>query len=289
MRASGRPAIAAFWCVGDDTDHDEVRFASWPRRGSPPRRIRDEIRAGGARIGGLPRGRFDPILRHLREDWPAAELWDGFGRLFDPSGPPTWTSFLREALDLLAGEEPLLFVDGDDPEVIDASQDWLRRFLPERKRLAAEIEERAGSARRNGETAGLSGPEAERALFVIDGEGRRALEADDKPADGASLLPNVVLRPALQEHLLSVERVVCGEGEIAYRRLLGPVYARTGRPAAPLARRFEATLFPPAWVSEEAAPDPADVLEDPDARAGRVGAGRRRRGAPADAHARGPI
>ncbi len=99
----------------------------------------------------------------------------------------------------------------------------------------------------------------------MEREGRRALDPDEQPPPGARLLPNVVLRPALQEYLLPVARVVCGEGEIAYRRLLGPVYARTGHAAAPLMRRFSATLLPPAWGREEGAPDAGRTLDDPDA------------------------
>jgi hypothetical protein len=264
MRESGRPAIAAFWCVGDDTDHDEVGFSSWPRHGAAPRRIRDDIRTHGARIGSLPRSRFDPALNHLREDWPAADPWSVLDLLLAPDGPPTWSSFLLEALDRLAGGEPLLLIDGNDPEVIDASQVWLRRFLTERRGMAAEIQLLAGETAKRGNEPALTGQEAERALFVIDGEGRRPVELDEVPDRTARLLPNVVLRPALQEHLLPVARVVCGEGEIAYRTLLGPVYERVGKAPAPLMRRFAATLLPPAWAGEEGAPDPGRTLDDPD-------------------------
>jgi bacillithiol synthase len=264
MRESGRPAIAAFWCVGDDTDHDEVAFASWPRRGAPPRRVRDEVSSAGARIGDLPLDRFRGASAQLIEDWPRIATWDPLRRITSPDGPATWAGFLKEALALLAGGEPLLFVDGNGAETIAASQAWLRRFVPERAGIAREIEALAAAAARSGIPAPLSGEEALRSLFVVDGEGRRALAEREVPDPSLDLLPNVVLRPALQEHLLPVACVVCGDAEISYRRLLGPVYARAGRDAAPLMRRFAATLFPPSWSAGGAAPDPIATMEGPD-------------------------
>ncbi len=70
MRASGTPAVAAFWCVGDDTDHDEVRLASWPLRAGAPRRLRDDREAGGRRIGALEMERMAGALEALRADAP---------------------------------------------------------------------------------------------------------------------------------------------------------------------------------------------------------------------------
>jgi uncharacterized protein YllA (UPF0747 family) len=261
MRASGTPAVAAFWCVGDDTDHDEVRLSSWPVRAGAPRRLRDDRDAGGRRIGALEIERMAGALEALRADAPLVSGWTAFEAA---ASSATWSGFLEAALKSLAGDEPLLFVDGNAPEVLGASQSWLRSMAGERRGLAREISELVGRMSASGKVPGLSGDEAERAVFVVDGDGRRPLEIDRAPDAAMTLLPNVVLRPALQEHLLSVARVVCGEGEIAYRVCLGPVYARTGRPAAPLARRFEATLFPPPWGASTEAPDPSIVLDDPD-------------------------
>lgn len=261
LRAAGSPAIAAYWCVGDDSDHDEVRNASWPLRSGALRRVRDEQDAGGRRIGSLETQRMAEALALLCADAPAIDRCSALERARTAQ---TWSRFLEEALRSLAGDEPLLFVDGNDPAVVRASQRWLCRMAGERVSLAREITSLATRLRAEGGNPGLEGQEAERALFVADGSGRRALELDRDPDADTTLLPNVVLRPALQEHLLSVERVICGAGEIAYRRCLDPVYARTGRPAAPLARRFEATLFPPPWGTSEDVPDAAEVLASPD-------------------------
>ncbi len=261
LRASGTPAVAAFWCVGDDTDHDEVRLVSWPLRAGAPRRLRDEQDAEGRRIGALATPRMTAALDALRADPLHAS---SLTALDAASSSTTWSGFLEAALKSLAGDEPLLFVDGNDPEVLHASQSWLRSMVGERRGLAGEIGTLVARMSAAGQTPGLTGEEAERAIFVVDGEGRRSLEIDRVPDGSMTLLPNVVLRPALQEHLLSVARVVCGTGEIAYRVCLGPVYARTERPAAPLARRFEATLFPPPWGASPDAPDPSIVLDNPD-------------------------
>ncbi|MBM3286446.1 MAG: bacillithiol biosynthesis BshC [Candidatus Eisenbacteria bacterium] len=264
MRAAGRPTIAAFWCVGDDTDHDEVSSSSWPLENGAVRRVRDEVPAEGRRIGGLEVARMLPSRAQLGADWPDSRggpeaLDDDLRRL----GNGGWSGFLRAALLHLASGEPLLFVDGNDPAVIEASQPLLRRFAPERRALASEIESVARGWSAPGASPPLSGEEALRSLYLLAGSGRSILDPDTQPPRGGTLLPNVVLRPALQEHLLPVARVVCGGAEIAYRSLLGPVYARAGMESAPLMPRFAATFFPPAWSSGAKAPDPRLALEDP--------------------------
>ncbi|MFB3909874.1 MAG: bacillithiol biosynthesis BshC [Candidatus Eisenbacteria bacterium] len=268
VREAGSPAIAAFWCVGDDTDHDEVAPASWPRPGEAPRRLRDEKPAEGRRIGGLELERMAPARALLTQDWPGsiealAAIDACLAQAEDEGGG--WSAFLRAVLRALVRPEQLLFVDGGAPEVVAAAQSWLWRFLPHRSRLAAGIAAQAAHERAEGREPALEGEEASRALFVLEGDGRRPLGLDEPVAPGATLLPNVVLRPALQEHLLPVSLVICGDGEIAYRKLLGPVYELLGRPAAPLASRFAATLFPPVFGGDPLAPDPVALLEETDA------------------------
>ncbi len=266
IRERGGSAIAAFWCVGDDTDHDEVAAASWPGTSGPPSRVRDESPADGAQIGPLEVDRMRPAFDRLRAEWPgaASATLARIESLLAESAGSGWSGFLRRVLEIQAEGSPLLFLDGGDPEVVRSAQPWLRRFVAERASLAAEMDQQAADIRARGGVPVLAGDEARRCLFVFPGRGRRVLEERETPDAAAVLAPNVVLRPALQEYLLPVQSVICGEAEIAYRRLLGPVYRRTGRPAAPLARRFAATLFPPAWASDDHAPEPSDALADPD-------------------------
>ncbi|MBD3162293.1 MAG: bacillithiol biosynthesis BshC, partial [Candidatus Eisenbacteria bacterium] len=267
LREAGFPAIAAFWCVGDDTDHDETGGASWPRADRPPARIRDERDSGGERIGGLSVERMEPALGALAEDRPDdTEAIAGIEQILRSPRVRDWSGFLRAALRRVAGEDPLLFVDGNDPVVHDAAQPFLRRFLDAslRERIAGEVDRLAARQ----EDAALTGEEVRRSLFLARGRGRVALE--DVPLDrrpdgkGETLLPNVVLRPLLQEHLLPVQQVVCGDAEIAYRSLLGPLYREVGRTAAPVVPRFAATLLPALWTTDAGAPDPRRLLEDPD-------------------------
>jgi uncharacterized protein YllA (UPF0747 family) len=262
LRAAGQPAIAAFWCVGDDTDHDEVAFTSWPRRTEPPARVRDEIAHEGERIGGLPAARMEAACAQLRSDWPGAvETLDAIDRA--RTGGGDWSGFLAASLDALIAE-PILFLDGNDPVTIEVSQSWLRRAAPERAALGEALAARAAAVRDQGEVPRLTGEEATRCLFVLEGTGRRLLPENEIPSSGAKLLPNVVLRPLLQEYLLPVAQVVCGDAEIAYRRLLPPIYERLGGQAAPLLRRFGATLFPPIWGTDPSAPPPGATLSAPD-------------------------
>jgi uncharacterized protein YllA (UPF0747 family) len=261
MRASGRAAIAAFWCVGDDTDIGEVAWTSWPPPDGPPRRLRDESVPQGERIGSLPASRMADAIRKLEEDWPSHPISSAISDISEM----TWSQFLDRSLKFLCAEEPLLFVDGNDPETIRTAQGWLRGFIAQRGEIAERIDRLAVGAREAGEAPPIGAEEGRRSLFVVDGQSRRVLgEEEIEVGSDDLLLPNVVLRPALQEYLLPVERVVCGEGEIAYRRLLGPVYEVTGNRAAPWMHRFSATLFPPGWQDSGGGPDPFEVLERPE-------------------------
>lgn len=265
IRANGGVAVAAFWCVGDDTDVDEVRHAAWPQRNGSLRRVRVEADTGAAaeRIGGLPVEAMRPALAALAEDHPGAAGLTVLEEVVARSGDGDWSQFLRRSLAALMPHDPLLFVDGNAGPVVTSAQDFLRGFVDVRRTLAEDLAREAERARSRGGEPPIGREEALRCLFVLEGKGRRVLDAEATPFMGDTLAPNVVLRPALQEHLLPVGLVVCGAAEIAYRRLLGPVYARIGRPAAPLAPRFSATILPPPWAS--GAPDPAAAATDPEA------------------------
>ena len=130
--------------------------------------------------------------------------------------------------------------------------------------MAKEIASEARSLQAEGEEPALTGEEARRCLFACDGPTRRQVGENEVVEADANLLPNVILRPVLQEYLLPVERVICGNAEIAYRRLLGPVYARLGKPAAVLMPRFAATIFPSTWGTDPGAPNAGSALRDPD-------------------------
>ncbi len=261
LRASGKRAIAAFWCVGDDTDVGEVAWTSWPLPSGPPRRLRDASIPPGERIGAISASIMEDALRSLAEDWPAHTIPTSITEM----RAADWSAFLDRSLKFLCAGDPLLFVDGNDPETIRASQGWLRGFVRRRGAIAERIESLALTTREGGGTPPIGAEEGRRCLFVVEGRSRRALEMDEETIGAdALLLPNVVLRPALQEYLLPVDRVVCGEGEIAYRRYLGPVYEAVGNRAAPWMRRFSATLFPPSWADPDDRPDPFEVLARPE-------------------------
>ncbi len=266
MRRQGLGAVAAFYCVGDDTDYDEVASIAWPVPGRAPARVKDEPGHSGERIGSLSAQRMRPALERLRGDWPAAEALLGRleGMLADPA-VRDWSDFLRSLLASLFPDEPLVFIDGNDPFVIEAVQPWLRRIVSMREEISARLDSEAERLRANGIEPSLSAAEGRRALFLLEGESRRALEPEEAPPEGSLLLPNVVVRPAMQEFLLPVERVVCGEGEIRYRSQLGPIHEMLGAPAAPLMRRFAATLFPRPWGVEAGMAEAQSAVADPDA------------------------
>lgn len=265
LRREGIPAIASFYCVGDDTDYDEVAAVAWPVRGRPPVRVRETQGHAGERIGGLSAARMRPALERLAGEWPdSPEVLALLNRILDDPSVTDWSAFLRRLLLEIAGEEPLLFVDGNDPDLIEAAQPWLRKTLQIREAIAGSLERAAERSPTVEGEAVFTGTEGRRSLFRIDGASRRLLEPGESPGDDCLLLPNVVLRPAMQEYLLPVDRVVCGEGEVRYRSLLGEIHSLVGSAPAPLMRRFSATWFPPPWGREAGAAEAESAILEPD-------------------------
>lgn len=265
LREDGIAAVAAFFCVGDDTDYDEVASVSWPVRARAPVRVRDAGGHAGERIGGLAAARMRPATEQLRADWADADAVHSLvDRALMQRESADWSAVLRTLLLEIAGDEPLLFVDGNDPAVIEAAQPWLRRVAPRREAVAQRLDEAGERARSLGLEPSLKAEEARRSLFRVDGPSRRLVDPDETPPEDCLLLPNVVLRPAMQEHLLPVDRVVCGEGEVRYRLLLDGVHRLLGKPAAPIMRRFRATCFPPPWGIDAGFDDASAALADAD-------------------------
>lgn len=296
---TGRPSLAVFWIVGDDSDFGEVSWTLLPRRDGAVERLREaRVPQTGTLVGGLPASRQAEVLAGSSDPaWgvlgtrgaasgssPAerrdpgrapAEERDA-GR--DGSGPfgaaaplvaealavgRTWSGVTAALLFRALPALRALFIDGAHPAVLAAQQDWLAEAG--RWPLPALLAEGAEEARAAGFEPAFAPEVGERALFRIEGD-RREPWAGPDPAD-ALLAPNVVLRPLVQDLLLPNAATIGGPGEIRYRAQLGPVYRHAGIPAPPVLPRLRAALLPAlgsAIGPEELAAENWRSLRDPD-------------------------
>jgi hypothetical protein len=280
-RSLGCPALAVFWVVGDDADFGEVSSAWLPGPDGSVRRVPDEaLPPGGTMIGMLPAQRQLGVLpAAVSGGAPAvgapvpAEPSGAMGPPAAPrpdGGAPArsrdlvaasvasavasagaaggdWSGFLAALLFRLLPGVPCFFIDGAHPAVLREQSPWVReaaRAWP----LGELLREGAAEARAAGFESALDPSLGERAAFHLLGTRREAWNGE--PGDAATLGPNVVLRPLLQDLLLPNAATVCGPAEVRYRAQLGPVYRYAGIPRPPLVPRLRAVLLPPGRPAE---------------------------------------
>jgi bacillithiol synthase len=282
-RSLGCPALAVFWVVGDDADFGEVSSAWLPGSDGSVRRVRDEeLPPGGTMIGMLPAQRQLGMLPAHGPDLVTATVASAVASAGAAGGD--WSGFLAALMFRLLPGVPCFFIDGAHPAVVREQSPWVReaaRAWP----LGELLREGEAEARAAGFEPALDPSLGDRAAFRLLGTRREAWNGE--PGDAATLGPNVVLRPLLQDLLLPNAATVCGPSEVRYRAQLGPVYRHAGIPRPPLVPRLRAVLLPPGRPAEadgspaEGIPS-VEAFRDPDAYL----AGRTQEAAPADLLAR---
>ena len=285
-RSLGCPALAVFWVVGDDADFGEVSSAWLPGPDGSVRRVRDEVLPpGGTMLGMLPARRQLGVLDAAGL---AGALAVGLSTARGPDGkmgPPAthrpnvevpghgrdlvaasvaaaatagedWSGFLAALMFRLLPAVPCLFLNGAHPAVVREQSPWVREAARDWP-LGELLREGESEARAAGFEPALDPSLGERAAFHLIGTRREMWTGE--PGDAATLGPNVVLRPLLQDLLLPNAATVCGPSEVRYRAQLGPVYRYAGIPRPPLVPRLRAVLLPPGRPTEAAREETADV------------------------------
>jgi hypothetical protein len=264
-RSLGCPALAVFWVVGDDADFGEVSSAWLPGPDGSVRRVRDEaLPPGGTMIGMLPAHRQLGVL-HAAGSAVAASLASSLAASVAASAAVggDWSGLLAALMFRLLPGVPCLFLDGAHPAVVREQSPWIReaaRTWP----LGDLLREGEAEARAAGFEPALDPSLGERATFHLVGARRETWNGE--PGDAATLGPNVVLRPLLQDLLLPNAATICGPSEVRYRAQLGPVYRHAGIPRPPLVPRLRAVLLPPGRSADAGREETATVVGEPPAK-----------------------
>jgi uncharacterized protein YllA (UPF0747 family) len=154
-------------------------------------------------------------------------------------------------------------IDPRLPAFRAAARPIIERYLARADELTAAVQ-RAGDVleARAGQRP-LSGPALESFVFAIrDGLRHKVTPAEARALGaGATLSPNVALRPAVQDGVFPTVVMACGAAEATYLAQLRELFEGVGvRPACPVAR-ISLTWLPPAGVDlMEAAGAPAEEL-----------------------------
>ncbi len=263
-RTTGRPTLAIFWLVGDDSDFGEVS-GGWCARGDGRLvSVRDDATPpSGTCIGGLDARRQSLALERLAALLPPASA----SRLAAATAPVVaaardWGEFQAALLHRLLPGRSFLCLDGGSEPVLRAAQPFLRSRVWESV-LPRLLEEGAVDAIAHGAEPAFEPDVGLRARFIVRDGRREPLVGVPERSD--LLAPNAVLRPVLQDWLLPNVATVGGPSEMRYRAQLGPVYA-VAEVAEPISwPRAQLVLLPAAVASAMGASETERAVGDPDA------------------------
>jgi bacillithiol synthase len=240
LNENGVPAVAVFWLATEDHDFAEVNHA-WVFDGAH-RAVRLEMKraASGQPVGDVELAA--PPVAELRAALAGLPFGDEVAALVEESYRPgaTMGGAFRDLLGKLLGRYGLLFVDPMAPAFRELAAPALRQAVEQAPELTAALLERNRELAAAGYHAQVHVENQTSLVFLLehgkrlalrrhDGEymlaGRRiaAAELMDR---AASLSPNALLRPVVQDSMLPTVAYVGGPAEVAYLAQSAVLYER---------------------------------------------------------------
>src|SRR5579871_5258323 len=251
LTARGTPAVAAFWLATEDHDFAEVNHA-WVFDGDHrPTKIEMARSASGQPVGGVTLAA--PPVRELRAGLRSLPFGDEVTDLVEGCYRPgsTMGKAFGELLRQLCGQFDILQVDPMLPAfrelaapalraAVQAAPDITARVLERNRQLVAagyhaqvHVEGQTSFVflLENGKRLALRRTDQE---YVLNGRRFSAAELMDR---AASLSPNALLRPVVQDSMLPTAAYIGGPAETAYLAQSEAIYHMIlGRMPVPMPR-----------------------------------------------------
>jgi bacillithiol biosynthesis cysteine-adding enzyme BshC len=247
----GIPAVPVFWLATEDHDFAEVNHCWVFNPAHEPVKLEMNVSANGQPVGNV--GLVDPPVGALREalgDFPfGAEVASLVGECYT-SGTTMGQAFgalLRKLLDRHA----LLQVDPMSPAIRELAAPTIRSALEAAPELSAAVMERNRELTAAGYHAQVHIEDATSFVFLLENgrrvtlrrqgreyvAGGRRFTTGELMARAASLSPNALLRPVVQDAMLPTVAYVGGPAELAYLAQAEVIYRQVlGRMPVPLNR-----------------------------------------------------
>jgi bacillithiol synthase len=246
LNSGGTPAVAVFWLATEDHDLAEINHCFWPSRDGAERielpssdqegRMAGEVLLGDAVVGALERA-------SAKLEGPAAgQIRAALSESYRPS--ETYGSAFGKLFARLFAGKGLILLDPLAPEFHRLAEPIYRAALEQHAELDQELISRGKDLERAGYHVQVKVAEESTPLFVkLDGKrlavrarngefsvGRRSFSLSEltnllarSPSDFSA---NVLLRPVIQDALLSTVAFIAGPSEIAYLAQASVVYDR---------------------------------------------------------------
>jgi bacillithiol synthase len=246
LRRAGKSAVAIFWLATEDHDLAEINHCLWPERSGFQRFDLPAEGAAKRRVGELPLGDGVTALVEraagMLQGPAAAQLAEALQAAYQPQ--ETYGSAFGKLLARIFAGTGLILLDPLSPELHALAAPLYRAALEQHTEIAAELVSRSKTLERRGFHAQVKITEQTTLLFVDqDGErvplrarngdfalGRRTISlpqlTDLLDSSPQSFSANVLLRPIMQDLLLSTTAYVAGPAEIAYFAQASVAYQR---------------------------------------------------------------
>jgi bacillithiol biosynthesis cysteine-adding enzyme BshC len=246
LRQEGKPAVTIFWLATEDHDLAEVNHCLWPERGGFERLELTSQGQPKRRVGELFLGEGVSALVERAtgtlQGPAAAQIAEALRASYQPQ--ETYGSAFGKLLARLFAGTGLILLDPLSPELHALAAPLYRAALEQHTALASELLSRNKTLDKRGFHAQVKITEQTTLLFVDqDGErvplrarngdfvlGRRTVSLqqliDLLESSPQSFSANVLLRPIMQDLLLSTAAYVAGPAEIAYFAQASVAYQR---------------------------------------------------------------
>ena len=246
LNCAGTPAVAVFWLATEDHDLAEINHCFWPSREGAQRIDLPSSEHEGSRAGEVPLGyAVLPALERATAnlEGPAADqIRTALVDCYSPS--ETYGSAFGKLLARLFAGKGLILLDPLSQDVHRLAEPLYRAALERHAELDQELLARAKALERAGYHVQVKITEGSTPLFInLDGKrvpvrarntdfaaGRHPLSFTDltdllarSPLDFSA---NVLLRPVIQDRLLSTTAYIAGPSEIAYFAQASVLYDR---------------------------------------------------------------
>jgi bacillithiol synthase len=245
LNESGIPAVPVFWIAAEDHDQEEICSTSVLTKNEGIEHIRislcgeREAPVGWTQFGDDIGGALRQCIEALPQSEDTSDIKNLLESTYRPGVSPV-DAFARMMAKLFAGRE-IIFVDPLDPELKELAKPTLLAAVEANEAIRNAVLDRSNALLGAGYHAQVKVDQGFTGLFEYSGKSRRVL----KPAElntRATLSPNALLRPVVQDSLFPTVAYIGGPAEIAYFAQAAPIYEALRRPMPPIFPRISATV-----------------------------------------------
>jgi bacillithiol biosynthesis cysteine-adding enzyme BshC len=258
----GLNAVPVLWNASDDTDFLEVSSATFFNRDFQRRRffIDEAHHSPRKMVGHLDLEMLKGVIRDFLREFGSAP-YAGAAYVSDClegalSSARDWGEFFSALYLRVFSREGLVVVDARRSVTAGTARRVFSKYI----KAAESVEARALDVLERIRNLGYDEPVSARSLevcvFLKEGDSRRKLSREELPRaleslekGDVTLLPNVILGPALRTELMRPVADVLGPSEVSYSLVSRAVYDSLGLKQEPVFPRLSLTVVPSALIA----------------------------------------